>query len=118
MGAHDGFTGTGDAGAGLELQLVGYQQQQERSLQQVDAEIEGHELEARVVLEYSANSLGRGDGVAGGGDEAGRADPQVVVVQQADGVPFSDQEDVQDVHDMCAIGGDDGGLDVELGHAG
>ena len=87
----------------FSLQLVRNQEQQERSLEQVDAKEEGHELKARVEIEDVADGLCRVDGVAGGRDEALRADPEVVIVQQVDRIPLAREQNVQHVHDVGVL---------------
>lgn len=104
VGAHDGLAGFHDARARFHLQLVGDQQQQEAALQQVHAEEERHELEPRVVLEDVVDRLGGRHGVPGGVDEGLRGDPEVVVVEERDRVPFAREEDVEDVHYVRAVG--------------
>lgn len=45
-------------------------------------------------------------------DEALGGDPEVVVVEERDGVPFARQQDMQHVHDVRAVGDDGARLDV------
>lgn len=117
MRTDDGLAGLDDTGGGFELKLVGDEKEEEGALEEVDAEEEGHELEAGVELENVADGLSSGHGVTSGGDEALAADPEIVVVEEVDGIPLAGEEDVEDMHDVCPVGHDDAGLDVALGHA-
>ena len=101
----------------LQLQFIRNQQQQERPLQQINPKEKGHEFEAGVKFQNVADCFSCGDGVPCRGDEALTADPQIVVIEEVDGVPFAGEEDVQDVHDVGPVGHDNAGLDVALCHA-
>ena len=89
VSADDGLARFDDGRAGFVLEFVGDKEQQEAALQQVDSKEERHEAEVRVVIEDVIDSLGGSYGMRRGGDEALRGDPEVVVVEQRDRVPFA-----------------------------
>ena len=115
VSADDGLARFDDGRAGFVLEFVGDKEQQEAALQQVDSKEEWHEAEVRVVIEDVIDSLGGSYGMRRGGDEALRGDPEVVVVEQRDRVPFAVQQDVQGVHEMGTVSDDDLGLKHGLG---
>ena len=117
VSADDGLAGFDDGRAGFVLEFVGDKEQQEAALQQVDSKEERHEAEVRVVIEDVIDSLGGSYGMRRGGDEALRGDPEVVVIEQRDRIPFAVQQDMQGVHEMCTVGDDDLGLEHGLGDA-
>ena len=102
----------------LARQLLRRKQEQEPTLQQINAEEKRHIAQIRVVLEDVGDGLGGGDGVGHCVLEGRGADPEVVVVEEVDRVPFAGDEDVQDMHDVGAVGDDDFGLDYGVGESG
>lgn len=117
MRPHNRLTSPHDTRTRLAAQLIRNQQEQETALQEINAKEEGHVAQIRVVVENLVDGLGSGHGVAGGGDEGLRGDPEVCVVEERDGVPFAVDEDVQGVHEVRAVGEDGLGLEVRGGHA-
>jgi hypothetical protein len=117
MCSDDCLAGLDNLGRGLKLQLIRNEKQEERALEEVDAEEEGHELQTRVVFENAVDGFGGADGVVGCRDEALAGDPKIIVIQQIDGIPLPGEQDVKHVHDVSAVGHDNLGLNVRLGHA-
>lgn len=110
MRLDDVFARAHEAEVRLTGQLVRHEHEEESALQQRDAEEPRHEAQVRVVLEDIADGIGGRHRVHDGAREGLGGDPQVLVVQKVDGVPFAGDENVEDVHDMRSVRDDDFGL--------
>lgn len=95
----------------LPRQLLRRQQKQETALQQADTEEPRHETQIRIVFKDVGDCFGGGDGVGHGCLEGRGGDPEIVVVEKVYGIPFSVYKNMEDVHYVGTVGGDDFGLD-------
>lgn len=71
------------------LQLIRNEKEQKASLQQVDAEEERHEFQPRIILEDVVDGFSSTYRMSRSIHKALRGDPQVVVVEKGNRVPFS-----------------------------
>lgn len=92
--------------ARLLLQPIDNKQQQEAALQQLNAKEIRHEAHVGVVAQDLLDGLGGAERVGGRGREGRRGGPEVFVLEEGDGVPFADEEDVEDVDDVRGVGDD------------
>lgn len=73
-------------------------------MHEAHAEDHGHGAQIVIVFRNIDDTIRCRDGVALGADEGIRSDQEMIVVNEADRVSFTGQEDMKDVHDVGIIG--------------
>lgn len=97
------FARVEDALPRLFLESLHDQQKKKTALEELDAKEIGHEADIGVVAENLVDRVGRIQGMGDGRGKGRGRGPKVLVLDERDGIPLADQENVQYMHQIGCV---------------
>ena len=107
MRSNHGLTRLSYSRIRLNLHLIRKKQEYKTPMQQINPKQVRHEAQFRIELQDLAHSFRCRYRMARAFYERRGSGPVVQIIQHGNWVPFSVQEDVENVQDVCGVGDDD-----------